>query len=43
MACKWCYEFWYICCNGDSEYRADVCPYERQEGCKHYEEGDDNG
>ena len=44
MACKWYEEYVDICCNGDSHYRADYCPYciKDQEECEHFErEGDE--
>lgn len=38
MTCKWYAEFEGICCNGDSPYRADICPYDNQTECEFYEE-----
>lgn len=38
--CKWLSDmFSYICCNADSEARADWCPYDGcQDLCEHFEE-----
>lgn len=42
MTCKWYAEFEGVCCNGDSPYRADICPYVDIQKCECYEsEGDE--
>ena len=34
--CRWCAEFEGVCCNGDSEYRADFT--EPEDGCEEWED-----
>ena len=39
--CKYLYDWWYICCNGDCKaHVADACPYDTdaKKNCKYYKE-----